>query len=65
MAGQYSGDDGPCPPWNDERLHHYHFVIYVTDLARCPVEGAFTGPQVLSAIAGYALAEASRSALTA
>ncbi len=18
---------GPCPPWNDERLHHYHFVV--------------------------------------
>ena len=18
---------GPCPPWNDERLHHYHFIV--------------------------------------
>lgn len=23
MAGDYFGYDGPCPPWNDERLHHY------------------------------------------
>lgn len=58
MAGQYFGYDGPCPPWNDELLHHYHFVLYATDLARCPVDGAFTGPQVIQAIAGHVLAEA-------
>jgi len=58
MSGQYFGYDGPCPPWNDERLHHYHFVLYATDLARCPVDGAFTGPQVAQAIAGHILAEA-------
>lgn len=23
LGGQYFGYDGPCPPWNDERLHHY------------------------------------------
>ena len=58
MAGQYYGYDGPCPPWNDERLHHYHFVLYATDLERCPVDGAFTGPQVAAAIAGHVLAQA-------
>jgi len=58
MGGQYFGYDGPCPPWNDELLHHYHFVLYATDLARCPVEGAFTGQQVEQAIAGHVLAEA-------
>jgi hypothetical protein len=58
MMGDYFGYDGPCPPWNDELLHHYHFVLYATDLARCPVEGAFTGPQVAAAIAGHVLAEA-------
>jgi len=58
MAGQYFGYDGPCPPWNDERLHHYHFVLYATDIARCPVEGAFTGQQVRTALAGHVLAEA-------
>jgi Raf kinase inhibitor-like YbhB/YbcL family protein len=58
MKGQYFGYDGPCPPWNDELLHHYHFVLYATDLARCPVDGAFTGPQVAKAIEGHVLAEA-------
>jgi len=58
MSGSYLGYDGPCPPWNDETLHHYHFVLYATDLDRCPVEGQFTGPQVLAAIKGHVLAEA-------
>jgi Raf kinase inhibitor-like YbhB/YbcL family protein len=58
MAGDYLGYDGPCPPWNDERLHHYHFVLYATDLERCPVEGAFTASEVAAAIKGHVLAEA-------
>lgn len=58
MSGEYFGYDGPCPPWNDERRHHYHFVLYAVDLARCPVDGAFTGDQVEAAIAGHVLAEA-------
>jgi hypothetical protein len=58
MGGLYFGYDGPCPPWNDERLHHYHFVLYATSLVRCPVEGAFTGIQVEAAITGHLLAEA-------
>ena len=57
MRGDYHGYDGPCPPWNDELLHHYHFDLYATDLERCPVEGAFTGQQVLAAIAGHVLAQ--------
>jgi Raf kinase inhibitor-like YbhB/YbcL family protein len=58
MGGQFFGYDGPCPPWNDELLHHYHFELYATDLERCPVDGAFTGQQVRQAIAGHVLAEA-------
>jgi len=58
MGGQYFGYDGPCPPWNDALLHHYHFILYATDLARCPVDGDFTGPQVRQAIANHILAEA-------
>ncbi len=22
---------GPCPPWNDERVHHYHFIVLALD----------------------------------
>jgi Raf kinase inhibitor-like YbhB/YbcL family protein len=58
MDGQYFGYDGPCPPWNDTLLHHYHFVLYATDLPRCPVEGAFTGNQVRKALGAHVLAEA-------
>ncbi len=57
MGGDYLGYDGPCPPWNDALVHHYHFVLYATDLERCPVEGHFTGPEVEAAIAGHVLAE--------
>ncbi|RMF99003.1 MAG: YbhB/YbcL family Raf kinase inhibitor-like protein [Gammaproteobacteria bacterium] len=59
MAGEYYGYDGPCPPWNDERLHHYRFTLYATDLPRCPVDGAFTAADVQRALEGHVLAEAS------
>ena len=58
MSGISLGYDGPCPPWNDEILHHYHFVLYATDLDRCAVDGAFTGQQVRDAIKGHVLADA-------
>jgi Raf kinase inhibitor-like YbhB/YbcL family protein len=58
MEGQYHGYDGPWPPWNDSIIHHYAFTLYATDLARCPVEGSFTGQQVRSAITGHVLGQA-------
>lgn len=58
MQGDYFGYDGPCPPWNDEIMHHYHFILYATDLERCPVDGAFTGSDVRQAIEGHVLADA-------
>jgi Raf kinase inhibitor-like YbhB/YbcL family protein len=59
MGGNYFGYDGPGPPWNDELVHHYHFTLYALDVARCPVEGPFTGPDALKAIEGRTLAQAS------
>lgn len=59
MAGNYFGYDGPCPPWNDEIIHHYQFRVYAIDLARCPVEGNFGAPEVLKAIEGHIVAETS------
>ena len=59
MAGDYFGYDGPCPPWNDEIVHHYHFTLYALDVERCPVEGTFEGPAVLAAIEGHVLGQAS------
>ena len=57
-GGVYLGYDGPCPPWNDEIPHHYHFVLYATDLERCPVEGAFSAEDVETALIGHVLASA-------
>ena len=34
MAGTYRGYDGPCPPWNDMRVHHYHFTVYALSCER-------------------------------
>nr|VFK00056.1 MAG: hypothetical protein BECKH772A_GA0070896_101805 [Candidatus Kentron sp. H]VFK00326.1 MAG: hypothetical protein BECKH772B_GA0070898_101865 [Candidatus Kentron sp. H]VFK04544.1 MAG: hypothetical protein BECKH772C_GA0070978_101885 [Candidatus Kentron sp. H] len=57
MDGQYFGYDGPCPPWNDSIVHHYHFTLYALDMERCPVEGTFHGADVRGAIEGHILAE--------
>ena len=59
MKGDYFGYDGPGPPWNDERLHHYVFTLYALDVERCPVDGRFGGPEALEAIKGHVLASAS------
>ena len=58
MSGQYFGYDGPCPPWNDARVHNYHFTLYALKVARCPVDGAFTRADVLKAIAPHTLGTA-------
>lgn len=58
MAGDYYGYDGPCPPWNDLRMHHYIFRIYALDMPRLPLEGRFTGPEAYAAIQGHIIDEA-------
>jgi hypothetical protein len=59
MSGDYFGYDGPCPPWNDTIVHHYHFTLYALDVETCAVDGAFAGADVLEALKGHILAEAS------
>jgi len=58
MAGEYYGYDGPCPPWNDMRVHTYLFCLYALDIPRLPLEGRFTGPEARLAIRGHILDEA-------
>jgi Raf kinase inhibitor-like YbhB/YbcL family protein len=53
----HGGYDGPCPPWNDTVVHHYHFRVYALDVARLPLAGAFTGPEALAAMRGHILAQ--------
>ena len=58
MGGDYFGYDGPCPPWNDALLHHYHFRVYALDVARLELPDRFTLSDVRAAMAGHVLAEA-------
>ncbi|MBX3043028.1 MAG: YbhB/YbcL family Raf kinase inhibitor-like protein [Candidatus Kapabacteria bacterium] len=58
MKGFYGGYDGPCPPWNDERIHHYHFKVFALDVETLGLSGNFTGRELISSIQGHVLAEA-------
>ena len=58
MNGDYFGYDGPCPPWNDALRHRYVFTVYALDIARVPVDGNFTGADVLKAMQGHILDQA-------
>ncbi len=60
MEGTYGGYDGPCPPWNDEAVHHYHVTVYALDIESLDLgeDGDFEGPDVLGAIDGHVLGQA-------
>jgi Raf kinase inhibitor-like YbhB/YbcL family protein len=54
----HSNYDGPCPPWNDEKVHQYHFQVYALDVDT--LEGLstpFTGADAVKAMGGHVLAE--------
>jgi len=59
MEGDYYGYDGPCPPWNDSIVHHYVFTLYALDVEELSVDGELTSENVLAAMTGHVLAEAS------
>ncbi len=58
--GTYGGYDGPCPPWNDERLHHYHVTVYALDTESLGLsaDGDFRGADVVDALEGHVLDQA-------
>ncbi len=58
MGGDYGGYDGPCPPWNDEILHHYHFTVYALDTENLDLPERFGGPEVVAAMEGHILGTA-------
>lgn len=59
MEGIYGGYDGPCPPWNDSIVHHYHFDVFALDVETLNLHGEFTGQDALQAMADHVLATAS------
>lgn len=52
---------GPCPPWNDERPHNYHFTVYALNVANLDLTKDATAKNVVAKIkeGKNALAEAS------
>jgi Raf kinase inhibitor-like YbhB/YbcL family protein len=53
--GTYGNYDGPFPPWNDERLHHYHYRVYALDVPSVGLSGDFKLDDVNRAIEGHVL----------
>jgi Raf kinase inhibitor-like YbhB/YbcL family protein len=59
MAGDYHGYDGPCPPWNDERMHHYTFTVYALSVPSLALPARFGAAELQAAMHGHVLASAS------
>ncbi|QNH19352.1 YbhB/YbcL family Raf kinase inhibitor-like protein [Xanthomonas sp. GW] len=59
MGGDYYGYDGPYPPANDLRVHRYFFRLFALDVATLDLPARFTAADVLRAMQGHVLAEAS------
>lgn len=57
MGGKYGDYDGPFPPWNDERLHHYHFAVYALDVPSLGLEGEFNLDDAREAMQDHVLDE--------
>jgi phosphatidylethanolamine-binding protein (PEBP) family uncharacterized protein len=57
-TGWFAGYDGPAPPWNDARLHHYIFTLYAVDRSSLDLPTPFGRSDVLAAIEGHVLAQA-------
>ena len=57
MMGKYLGYDGPCPPWNDDAIHHYHFFVYALSVKSLDLSADFDGPAAMDAMKGKVLAE--------
>jgi len=58
MKGEYCGYDGPCPPWNDERIHSYTFTLYALDVEKLPPFLPLTAAALRQAMDGHVLASA-------
>ena len=63
LKGKYFGYDGPCPPWNDENVHHYHFFVYALSVKSLGLPADFDGPAAMEAMKGKILAEGKLDAI--
>lgn len=53
---KYTGYDGMCPPWNDERIHNYHFKVLALSNFYQPQEND-SGDKISRALTKLTLAE--------
>ena len=53
----FGGYDGPCPPWNDERIHNYHFIVYALDVPSVKLPDPIKGPLTEEAMKEHVLAQ--------
>ena len=59
MNGEYFGYDGPYPPPHDLRTHRYFFRLFALDVPKLDLPAKFTAADVLRAMHGHVLGEAS------
>jgi len=52
----HGGYDGPCPPWNDLRMHHYHFTVYALNVDKISGAANMTGEQFIKAATPHIVA---------
>jgi Raf kinase inhibitor-like YbhB/YbcL family protein len=55
--GKYYGYDGPCPPWNDAVVHHYHFAVFALSVKSLDLPQAFDGGDALEVMKDKILAQ--------
>lgn len=55
-AGSYKlGYGGPCPPWNDAMVHHYHFTVHGLSTARLPLSEGVSAKEAVGLIEKYSI----------
>ncbi|MET0747846.1 MAG: YbhB/YbcL family Raf kinase inhibitor-like protein [Rhizobium sp.] len=57
--GPQGGYHGACPPFNDERIHHYRVTVYALNVEHLSLPEAFTRADLLKAANGHILASGS------
>lgn len=56
-SSPHGGYDGPCPPWNDELVHHYHFKLYALDVKSLGLKDEIDGPSAKKALQNHIIAQ--------
>jgi Raf kinase inhibitor-like YbhB/YbcL family protein len=57
LKGADYGYKGPCPPWNDDNIHHMHFKVYALNVPTLKLGARFDGAAAMDAMRGKILAQ--------